>query len=114
MKRGSRHDNMLQCPFCSRTIDEPAEIKTGFGSSFTGGKCECGAVYVYDRGGHNLGEAYVDAMAYACNGDWDKAWSLVPDEDYEVRELSFDSRRNKFSGMRRGVTPTFMFISIKT
>ena len=83
MIRGNT-DNSLNCPFCEKPIDEPQEIKTSFGSTFTGGKCGCGAVYVFDRGGHNLGDAYVDALAYACNNDWDKAWSLVPDEDYDL------------------------------
>lgn len=113
MARGDSYGNVLSCPFCDRPIDEPREIKTEFGDTFTGGKCQCGAVYVYDRGGHSLGEAYVDVMAFACDGDWDKAWSLIPDEDYEVKELSYDSRRSKFTSAQRRITPTFLFVQIK-
>lgn len=104
---------MLKCPYCSRPIDEPHEIKTKFGSSFTGGRCECGSVYAYDRGGHSLGEAYVDALAYACNDDWDRAWSLIPDEDYDIQELGFDNRRNKFSSSQKKSQPTYLFIRLK-
>lgn len=113
MHRGFVGDNILRCPFCSRPIDEPREIKARFGNTFTGGSCECGAVYVFDRSGHNLGDAYVDALTYACNEDWDRAWSLNPDEDYEVKELSYDSRRNKFSGNPRRSAGAFLFILVK-
>jgi len=113
MRQGYRGDSVLRCPFCERPMTEPGEIKGRFGNSFTGGACECGAVFVYDRSGHNLGDAYVDALTHACGGDWDKAWNLTPDEDYEIRELNYDSRRNKFSGGRRGTAGAFVFIRIK-
>lgn len=113
MLKRSAGNNILVCPFCSRPIDEPCEIKTALGNTFTGGRCECRAVFVYDRSGHNLGEAYVDALAFACDGDWDKALSLIPDEDYEVKELGYDSRRNKFSSTQRRAKATFLFILVK-
>ncbi|MEC4675630.1 MAG: hypothetical protein VST72_01730 [Nitrospirota bacterium] len=111
----NRSDNpdILACPFCKSPIDKPREIENGFGDTFTGGKCVCGAVYIFDRSGHNLGEAYVDGLAYACDGDWDKAWGLIPDEDYEVRELSYDGRRNRFSRTQRKLTATFLFVLLK-
>jgi hypothetical protein len=106
-------DNVLKCPFCEKPLGEPEEIKTGFGSTFTGGRCGCGAAYVYDQGGHNLGEAYVDALVYACDGDWDRAWSLIPDKDYEVREMSYDSRRSRLSSSHKRLSPTFLFILVR-
>jgi len=110
--KSAEEDPILKCPFCSRPIEEPAEIRTRFGNTFTGGRCECGAVYVYDRSGHNLGDAYVDGLTYACNGDAGRAWSLTPDVDYEIVELGYDTRRKRFSDARRK-TPTFLFIQIK-
>jgi hypothetical protein len=104
--------NILRCPFCDRPIEEPDEIRNRF-SSFTGGKCGCGAVYAFDRSGHRLGDAYVDALVYACDDYWDRAWSLIPDEDYEVRELRYDSRRNKFSRSQRRTQPTYLFVMVK-
>lgn len=107
------NDDIIECPFCSSLIDQPREIKTNFGNTFEGGKCECGVVYVFDRSGHNLGEAYIDAMNYACEGDPDKAWSLIPDKDYEIREMSFDVRRKKLSERARKNAATYVFIMIK-
>lgn len=105
--------NVLDCPFCNNVLDDPQEIKTDIGSTFSGGRCACGAVFAYDRSGHNLGEAYVDVLAYACNYDWDRAWSLVPEEDYEIRELSHDRRRNRFTRQQGRNIPTFLFIRLK-
>lgn len=105
--------NILDCPFCSRVLDEPREITTDIGSTFSGGRCACGAVFVYDRSGHNLGDAYVDVMAYACDYDWERAWSLVPGEDYEIQELNHDTRRNKYTRAQRRNIPTFLFVRLK-
>jgi hypothetical protein len=78
------------CPFCSEPFKRPEDIKTGLGNVFTGGKCKCGAAYVFDRSGHNLGEAYVDALVFACDGDWEKAWTLTPDADYKIESFHYD------------------------
>jgi hypothetical protein len=108
-------DNLLKCPFCSRLLSAPGEIKTRFGSSYEGGKCECGSVFVYDRCGHTLGDAYVDALGLLCDDDWEKAWSLVPDQDYEVVELAYDSRRRRLGSepRRRSNSPVFLFLRLK-
>jgi len=112
MMKGDEDDQILECPFCNKPLEEPIEIRTRFGNTFTGGRCECGAVYVFDRSGHNLGDAYVDGLLYACGDDADRAWSLTPDVDYEIVELGYDTRRKRFSVARRK-TPTFLFIQIK-
>ena len=46
------------------------------------GRCSCGAVYACDVTGHSLGTAMLEALVFACNGDWDLAWGLLPEEDY--------------------------------
>ena len=116
MFRGNA-DNVLRCPFCERDLDEPQEIMTRFGNMVSGGKCECGAAYVYERSGHNIGDAYVDVLGLACDGDMDKAWTLTPEEDYEVKELSYNTRRNKFGreSLSRGkVGPVYLFVKLKS
>jgi len=109
---GIANDSLLNCPFCSRPLDPPGEIKSRFGSSFEGGRCECGAVYVFDSTGHSLGEAYIDALGLACGDDMDNAWSLIPDKDYTVLELGYDRRRNKLGGepKLRKNSPVFLFL----
>ncbi len=80
-----------RCPFCHSLFAPPVEISTEIGF-ITGGRCDCGATYVYDISGKNLGEAYMDALSYACNDDWDMAMSLEPDKDYSKVFLKYDSR----------------------
>ena len=114
----SRNDenSILRCPFCDNPIEEPKELRSSFGSTVTGGRCACGAVYVYDRSGHNMGDAYVDALNLACEGDLDKAWSMTPDEDYEILELTYNTRRHKFGreAVSRGrPSPGFIFVRLK-
>lgn len=110
------NNNILRCPFCERPLGEPEEKMSRFGNAVSGGSCECGAAYVYDRSGHNLGDAYVDVLDMMCNGDMDRAWSLTPDEDYEIRELTYNSRRNKFgrdSVSRGKPSPVYLFVRMK-
>ena len=71
------------CPFCGSSIDRPKKVEPRRLGDFDYGACECGAVYVHDVTGHNLGAAWVEALGFACNDDWDLAWSLAPGEDYE-------------------------------
>lgn len=85
-----KRDREPRCPFCDRLFDRPHEIKTKLGNRFSGGRCECGAVYVFDRTGRNLGEAYVDALTFACNDDWEAAWELTPEVDYQIESLEYD------------------------
>ncbi len=108
--------DVLSCPFCKRPIGEAEEIVSRFGDVITGGKCECGAVYVYDRSGHNMGDAYVDALNLAYDGDMDKAWSSVPGQDYEILELNYNVRKNKFgreSTSRGKISPGYLFILVR-
>jgi len=81
----------------------------------TGGICICGAVYVLDRTGHNLGEIYLDALTFACKGDFDRALSLTP-EEYETEILDYDIHTNTTgrSGSRTGRTGKLLFAKLKT
>ncbi|MBW2609955.1 MAG: PBS lyase [Deltaproteobacteria bacterium] len=70
------------CPFCSALIEQPKELATRMPHEMPVGRCDCGAVYAFDVTGHNLGSAMIDALVFGCNGDWDLAWGLLPEEDY--------------------------------
>ncbi len=54
---------------------------------FPMGRCECGAVYVADPTGHNVGAAMVECLVNACGGNWDLAWDLLPEDDYLTGQL---------------------------
>ncbi len=74
------------CPFCQSPVAPPRDLGFQYGD-FEAGFCECGAVYVSDVTGYNRGAAFVEALLLACGGDWDLAWELVPEEDYQEEIL---------------------------
>lgn len=92
-------ETSLRCPFCMTTILESnTDVTYDSISYFEGGRCQCGAVYAYDQTGHNLGQAYEDALYFACEGDLDLAWSLDPDEDY--KQIVVDRSKNQRPSLR--------------
>ena len=86
-----------KCPFCGEPIEPPKEVPSARILEFPRNICKnCGAVYVYDATGHNLGAAYVEALVFACDDDWDLAWQLLPEEDYlEGRIEHYDGVTHK-------------------
>lgn len=70
------------CPFCGMDVGRPTEAAQRKMTEFPVGACECGAVYVSDATGHNVGSAMVECLVYACNDEWDLAWELIPEDDY--------------------------------
>ncbi len=72
-----------ECPFCGMIIEKPKELSFRKYGEMPIGICSCGAVYVCDETGHNLGSAMIEALIFACNMDWDLAWNLSSDEDYK-------------------------------
>jgi len=110
-------DREPQCPFCGELFERPQDIRTELGNVFSGGKCECGAVYVFDRSGHNLGEAYVDGLVFACDGDWETAWKLTPDIDYKIESFYYDREGHRLlDSVRKGsrTRENFLFIRLKS
>lgn len=70
------------CPFCGLPVERPKELQTRRLGEMPVGSCSCGAVYACDVTGHNLGSAFIEALVFGCNMDWDLAWNLFPGEDY--------------------------------
>lgn len=71
------------CPFCGLPIERPREVDDGAAREMPIGCCtNCGAVYALDVTGHNMGEAFSEALVFACDMDWELAWDLLPGEDY--------------------------------
>ncbi len=81
---GAKSEAVLKawCPFCGMDVARPRESAQRKMTEFPVGTCECGAVYVADATGHNIGSAMVECLVYACNDKWDLAWELIPEEDY--------------------------------
>lgn len=113
MRKKIKSEGKAGCPFCKSMIEVPRDIKTGLGNYILGGKCECGAVYVCDRSGHNLGEAFVDALNFACEGRYDNPWELLPEVDYEEVMLHYDWGTHSFVEKRTRAPENICFILLK-
>lgn len=88
-----------RCPFCEREIIQPDEIDEDQYYEFAGGRCACGAVYTFDPTARNGGAAMLEAMVFACHGDWDWATSISRGEDYQ------EARINHYNGLSHRVDP---------
>lgn len=86
---------VLRCPFCKGIPGVPADVPTPFGDEVEGGHCECGAVYVYDRSGRKLGEAFTEALVMAFEWDYDAAFA-APEGSYEEAVIRFNPRVGQF------------------
>ncbi len=86
---------VAKCPFCGNRIEQPKEMEPRRLGDFSYGSCMCGAVYVCDETGHNIGSAMIEALGFACKDDWDLAWALMPDEDYKDAQIEkYDLQTN--------------------
>jgi hypothetical protein len=104
-----------KCPFCGVMIDKPRDLSR---SAMPVGTCACGAVYAFDVTGHDLGSAMIEALVYACGGDWDCAWNLTADEDYVDEQVyNYDDQTHKIvhGGVYEGrrIAGTLYFIRMR-
>ena len=106
------------CPFCGLLIDRPKELGTQVQYEMPMGRCPCGAVFAFDVTGHNLGTAMVNALVFGCHGDWDLAWGLTAEEDYqEGRVEHYDQESHlvvpggAYEG--RGISGVLFFIRLR-
>nr|MBF0223025.1 HEAT repeat domain-containing protein [Desulfobulbaceae bacterium] len=70
------------CPFCGQDVARPEEPEQRKLEEFTLGSCQCGAIYVCDQTGHNIGAAMVECLLAAVGDNPELAWDLDPEEDY--------------------------------
>lgn len=75
------------CPFCGMDVGRPMDSTQRKLREFPMGTCDCGAVYVCDPTGHNVGAAMVECLVNACADHWELAWELVPEDDYLTGRL---------------------------
>ncbi len=70
------------CPFCGQKVGKATDSPERKMHEFSIGECQCGAVYSCDATGHNVGAAMVETLVYACGGNAEYAWELLPEDDY--------------------------------
>jgi hypothetical protein len=82
MAKAGKNNVKPWCPFCGIDVGRASDAVQRKMTEFPLGSCDCGAVYVCDATGHNVGSAMVECLVYACKEEWDLAWELMPEDDY--------------------------------
>lgn len=105
------------CPFCGMEVNKPELPVLRKMDEFPTGSCQCGAIFVSDATGHNLGSAMIECMVHACNDNWELAWDLTPEEDYLTgRVENYDEETHQIVETRqldgRAVRGTLYFIRL--
>jgi hypothetical protein len=88
-------------------------------TEFPVGRCQCGAVYVSDATGHNVGAAIVETMVYACGDNDEFAWELMPEDDYLTGRIeNYDEGRHEVVAKKnvdgRAVRGVLYFVRLHT
>ncbi|OQX12740.1 MAG: PBS lyase [Desulfobulbaceae bacterium A2] len=117
MKKKSELAVRPWCPFCGGDVGRPRFAAERRLNELPGGICHCGARYVCDATGHNLGNAMVECLTDACGGNWDLAWELLPEEDYLIGQIeSYDEMTHQVVETRnldgRAVRGVLFFIRL--
>lgn len=102
MSGGRRAGKEPACPFCGSSIARPAEISVGPGEYGLGGSCTCGARYLVDPTGKNVGQIMVQGLDFVAGVLGKPLNELVPGEDYEEEILSYDWRTHQSPGTSTG------------
>jgi hypothetical protein len=90
------------CPFCGAPLQRPAEMKISPTDIVQGGRCSCGALYLSDPTGKNVGLMMSQALVAAADLLKKEIADLVPDEDYQDAVLSYDWRNHRSTGVSKG------------
>lgn len=70
--------------------------------SAQGGTCSCGAIYLVDPTGKNVGTVMVQALGLTADALGKSLTDLAPDQDYEDAILSYDWRTHRSTGVSSG------------
>lgn len=67
-----------------------------------GGSCDCGAIYLVDTTGKNVGTIMSQLLVMAAGLLSKDIGQLAPDEDYQEEILSYDWRNHRSTGVNAG------------
>ena len=107
------------CPFCGENISPPVEPQQRKMDEFKIGHCQCGATFISDPTGHNVGAAMVECLVHACDDNWDFAWDLDSDEDYLTDRIeNYDEQTHQIVETRnldgRAVRGVLYFVRVNS
>ena len=102
MRQGSREGLEVLCPFCRSKLARPDRMVIDAVESVLGGTCSCGAIFIADTTGKNVGEVMIQALGLAAEKLSKDMSELVAGEDYEDVVLSYDWRTHRSPGVSKG------------
>lgn len=91
-----------ECPFCGAELKRPSERKLSDGEMGLGGSCLCGAIYLVDTTGKNVGTIMSQVLVLAAESLSKGIEELAPDTDYQDEILSYDWRNHRSTGVNAG------------
>ncbi|OGW29605.1 MAG: hypothetical protein A2X56_09365 [Nitrospirae bacterium GWC2_57_13] len=102
MSTESRQGKGVYCPFCSSPLARPRPIQAGVGATVDGGACSCGARYLTDPTGKNVGELMLQALTMMGEALSRGPFDLAQGVDYDEVILSYDWRMHRSLGEPEG------------
>lgn len=91
-----------RCPFCDAALKRPEAMQGGESEQVQGGSCSCGAVYLVDPTGKNVGMVMAMALNIAAEKLGKRISDLDSENDYEDAVLSYDWRNHRSIGKVTG------------
>ncbi len=91
-----------RCPFCGAALPRPTDMTIGDAERATGGTCSCGAIFLVDPTGKNVGTMMAQALNMMTEELKKGIGELVPDEDYQDAVLNYDWRTHRSTGVSKG------------
>ncbi len=98
MRTGSDKRSAPRCPFCDAELQRPSDMVISEMEKVQGGTCTCGALFLLDPTGKNVGTVMVQALGVAAELLKKKMIEMAPGQDYEDAVLSYDWRTHRSSG----------------
>ena len=102
MRVREEKDAPPSCPFCGAPLKRPEQMKITPTDVVPGGRCSCGALYLSDPTGKNVGLMMAQALVAAADILKKDIGDMVPDEDYRDAVLSYDWRNHRSTGIAHG------------
>ncbi len=107
MKKNTDRKSAPLCPFCGTELKKPVEVIISAMEKAEGGTCECGAVFLVDTTGKNVGTVMVQALSRVADAVAKDISDLAPGQDYEDAILNYDWRTHRSTGVSTGFMDGF-------
>ncbi len=102
MRQREDKNSPPRCPFCGTDLKRPEQMNLTPTDIVQGGACSCGALYLVDPTGKDVGSMMAQALNWAADTLGKGVGDLAPDVDYQDAILSYDWRTHRSTGISRG------------